>query len=160
MAEDMSVSDVEEESRSVPAVAVVLGAAGLIPFVAGAVAFHLDGAIADALRTIFIPYGVIILSFTGAIHFGLAMGPGEPGRIMSRAMQFIFSVAPALWALATIYFAPDRAGLLLSLGFGLVLAFDMRAVRDGAAPRWYPRLRVPLTVVVVVCFAAHSAAIG
>ena len=156
----MSASDVEEQSRSVPAIAAVLGAAGLIPFVAGAAAFHVDGPIAESVRAIFIPYGVAILSFTGAIHFGLAMAPGEPGRTMSRAMQFVFSVVPALWALAAIHFAPGRAGLLLSLGFALVLAFDMRAVRDRAAPRWYPRLRVPLTVVVVVCFAAHSAAIG
>ena len=42
---------------------------------------------------------------------------------------------------------------LLGAGFALVLAVDRLSVSAGFAPRWYLRLRWPLTLVVLVCLA-------
>ena len=38
----------------------------------------------------------------------------------------------------------------LILGFVLALVIDLRTVRVGSAPKWYPQLRIPLTGIVVV----------
>ena len=40
--------------------------------------------------------------------------------------------------------------LLLVVAFACLLVFDSQASRKAQAPAWYPRLRLPLTAVVVV----------
>ena len=39
----------------------------------------------------------------------------------------------------------------MAAAFVLLLLVDVLAVRKRMAPCWYPRLRVPLTAIVVVC---------
>jgi hypothetical protein len=41
--------------------------------------------------------------------------------------------------------------LMLAAAFLLVLAQDRRLADQGEAPPWYPRLRWPLTLIVVAC---------
>ena len=44
----------------------------------------------------------------------------------------------------------QRTGLLvLALSFAAMLGVDLWATRVGQAPAWYPRLRIPLSCVVV-----------
>ncbi len=47
--------------------------------------------------------------------------------------------------------APAPGLLLSAAAFALQLLADVLAVGKRMTPRWYPRLRVPLTAIVVVC---------
>lgn len=131
----------------IPAIAAVLGAAGLIPVVGLALAplINLEPFGRDPLNVLAF-YGAIILSFMGAVHWGLAMADTQ----VLRANGYIVSVIPALVGWFAISFLPLPVALrVIAAAFLLLLLFDLRAVRIAQAPAWYGRLRVPLTLVVV-----------
>jgi fructose-specific phosphotransferase system IIC component len=45
-----------------------------------------------------------------------------------------------------------RSGLtVMAAGFLGVLAYDIFAARRGFVPKWYPRLRWPLTGIALIC---------
>jgi len=131
---------------AIPKPALILGAAGLLPFLAAAVEAHLGLVLTPAWAVqAGLYYGVAILSFMGRAQWGLAMAHGPS------LARLGLSVVPALlgWAALLI---PVQAGLLLvSAGFAGALMVDLTAARRGWAPAWYPMLRLPLTAVVVVC---------
>lgn len=130
-----------------------LGAGGLVPFVV------LTGALwvappeyhpflVDWLRT----YAAVILSFIGAVHWGIALTHPAMNE-HDRSVVMSWSVVPALVA---------WIGMLMQLRTGLALTAAMFVVhytmdRQLAArfplPEWYMRLRGGLTAVVVVCLA-------
>jgi hypothetical protein len=132
----------------VPPAAWVLGLAGAGPFVvatAGIVvsqepAIRLYGYVA------LISYGACVLSFLGAVHTGLALREKPVPTIRLAAS----AVAPALAWLSLAL--GERTGLLMMVAAYLgLLAFDIAAARRGWTPAWYPRLRWPLTGIVVGC---------
>ncbi|MEQ9609154.1 MAG: DUF3429 domain-containing protein [Kiloniellaceae bacterium] len=136
-----------------PRPAMVLGFAGLLPFLAGAAGAWAAGSPAYIIViNMQMAYGAVILSFLGAVHWGLAMAQEDA----ARWRHLGFSVAPALagW-LALIL--PNPLGLvLLVLGFVAVFFADLRSPR---LPPWYKALRKPLTLVTILCLAASYAAL-
>lgn len=150
----MDTSRAEDPKRAVPAPAIVLGTAGLIPFFF-LTGLWLTGSDATALvaRQALLAYSIAILSFMGAVHWGLAMTvtPGEqPWR------RYFVSVLPALAATAAAFLGGGLQFMWLAVCFfGLVL-YDLYAVRRAEAPAWYPRLRWPLTITVCVCLLAAA----
>ena len=137
------------EAEKPPQLALLLGYAGLLPFVFGALGIWLIPLgwrtfVLDAV----LDYAAVILAFMGAIHWGLAMRAGaSEGRAQ---LQLGLSVIPPLLGWVAI-----AGGLTTSLVLPIFLfAFiglylgDLHAVRAGLAPRWYPALRTPLTLVV------------
>jgi hypothetical protein len=109
-------------------------------------------------------YGAVILSFLGGIHWGMAIaGPVAPpatataaGRRLGRRLAW--SVVPSLVGWAALLVPPVAGLFVLAAAFAVQLGIDLRATKRGAAPAWYPRLRVPLTLVVVASLAV--AAVG
>jgi hypothetical protein len=81
------------DTTAVPKAALLLGYAGLFPFLAGAVMLWLVGPDQEGwwLRML-TGYAVVILAFMGAVHWGLAMA----GSGAHAAGQYSFSVLPAL----------------------------------------------------------------
>ncbi len=138
-----SVSD----GLSVPVLAAQLGYAGLIPFVllsAGSWVFAEE--FHDSINIALLSYAAIILSFMGAVHWGLAIASREG----VQAGQLGLSVLPALIAwFASLTNPMINYSILIVTFVGLCL-FDGRMVKAGKAPAWYPRLRIPLTAVVVI----------
>lgn len=128
----------------VPTAAKWLGAAGLLPFLAGALAsLPLAGDLRPFGGQLLLAYGAIILSFMGGVHWGAAMMRGDAdwgplGR----------SVAPALLALPAALIGGTAGLALLAVGFIGLWAYDEQESVAGRAPRWYPALRRPLTAVV------------
>jgi len=145
------VTPVAVTGRRIPAAALLLGLAGVIPFAWGALAL-LSPAVAswslDALgsrltgRTLLILYGTIILSFMSGAVWGF--GTRAEGR--HAGVLYALSTLPALWAL----FAGFSA-IALALGFLALLILDAHATRAGLAPPWWFRLRLLLTALVVPC---------
>lgn len=135
----------------VPNAARGLGAAGLIPFVACSVAVIAGGPALALAWTALTGYAAVILAFMGAVHWGLAMRDAAPSWVRLGG-----SVVPPLLAWVALLL-PVRPGLLLmALGFTALFVADRMATERGLAPSWYPRLRLPLTAVVVLSLLAAA----
>ena len=140
----------------IPATAAWLGAGGLLPFIglliaplAGAEPFGRPPVVVLGL------YTAVILSFMGAVHWGLAVA--EFGGRRDASWRYALSVVPALLGWFALAFLPLPVALRVIAGaFALLLLYDVRASRIGTAPPWYARLRWRLTAVVVPCVLAAS----
>jgi hypothetical protein len=149
----------------VPRPALWLGFAGLLPFAAGALAvWILPGTHQLAGYALYaqMAYAACILSFMGAVHWGLAMagtgvaGPGatgdsHAGMTWQRAGG---SVVPPLLAWVALVMAPLPGLVLLILAFAGLFWADVAAIRAGQAPAWYLPLRRALTSGVVLLLGA------
>lgn len=138
---------------TLPRTVAWLGYGGLIPFLALTPASLLDhhhGALySDALYA----YGAIILSFIGALHWGLAMSlPELTDR--QRSALYAWSVVPALIAWPAVLFSPPLAAPLLVCGFIAHYLQDRRLSRQARLPDWYLPLRLRLSSVAIICLTA------
>jgi hypothetical protein len=143
----------DENPVALPRTVAWLGYGGLIPFLVLMPASLLDhhhGAVwSDALYA----YGAIILSFIGALHWGLAMSLPELTE-RQRSAWFAWSVVPALFAWPAVLFSPPLAAPLLVVGFIAHYLQDRRLARQATLPGWYLPLRLRLSSVAVVCLVA------
>ena len=140
---------VDENPVALPRTVAWLGYGGLIPFLVLTPASLLDhhhGAVwSDALYA----YGAIILSFIGALHWGLAMSLPELSE-RQRSAWFAWSVVPALIAWPAVLFSPPLAAPLLVVGFIAHYLQDRRLARQATLPGWYLPLRLRLSCVAVI----------
>lgn len=139
------------DAEQPPRLAILLGYAGLTPFVSGALGIWvIPLGWREFVLSALLDYAAVILAFMGAIHWGLAMRAEEQDE--RAQIQLALSVVPPLlgW-LAIAGGMPTGLALpiLLLAYIGLYLA-DLRAVHLGLAPLWYSSLRTPLTLVVVL----------
>jgi hypothetical protein len=135
----------------------VLGYAGLIPFVSIAVAVWFAPSPWQAtLHAGLLGYGAVILSFMGAVHWGLAMATDSP----AARRQLGLSVIPGLLGWAALLLPAPYGYALLLLGFAGLCLVDNLAGRGGLVPAWYPPLRVALTTGVVASLLLGGLALG
>ena len=132
--------------QPVPRLAALLGYAGLIPFVLLSAALWLAPASYQVLiNQALLLYASLILAFMGAVHWGLAMLQSD----LDDQRQFLFSVIPALVTWLALFLPEILNYSVLIIAFALLCLFDTRMSKSGRAPSWYPRLRSPLTTIVV-----------
>ena len=146
------------DDARIPRPALLLGLAGLIPFVWSA-ATHLSPGLSawagQFLQPMFLgsyvglTYGTVILSFMSGVLWGFATR--AEGR--EAAIAYTLSVVPALWVFIMVSDASDTSAIFLAAGFVGLLFLDAMFQAWGLAPRWWLRLRVMLTVVVLGCLA-------
>jgi hypothetical protein len=138
-----------------PLIAILLGIAGLIPFVGVALAsFSPDPAQTTRMLTALIGYGAVILSFLGGVHWGFALAPGAirsaPGVERTR---LLLGVLPSLvgWvALLLPSVLPAWCGLLLlAAGFLATTIVEGQAARRALTPPGYLWMRWALSLVVI-----------
>ena len=145
----------EENPVALPRAVAWLGYGGLLPFLVLTPASLLDhhhGVVwGDALYA----YGAIILSFIGALHWGLAMSLPELSE-RQRSARFMWSVVPALIAWPAVLFSPPLAAPLLVFGFIAHYLQDRRLARQAKLADWYLPLRLRLSSVAVVCLTAGA----
>lgn len=142
----------------IPRTALLLGLAGLIPFVWGA-ASALSPALAGFGAQRFGPlfsgtylsltYGTVILSFMSGVLWGFAT-KAQPDEA---PLGYVLSVIPALWAFFMVNGDPANAAINLAAGFAGLLLLDWHFWKQGSAPDWWLRLRIGLTTVVLACLA-------
>jgi hypothetical protein len=143
----------KENAIASPRVVAWLGYGGLIPFITLTPASLLDQAHGVLWTNALLAYGAIILSFIGALHWGLAMSlPSLPDPL--RAASFAWGVVPALLAWLAVIFSPIIGTTLLVLGFVAHFLQDHRLARLTTLPDWYMPLRLRLSSVAVVCLAS------
>jgi hypothetical protein len=146
------------DDRRIPRPALILGLAGLIPFLWSAATHLFPGLAASAgawLSPMYlgavvgVTYGTIILSFMSGVLWGFATR--AEGVLVTPA--YALSVIPALWVFAAVPDASPNSVIFLGAGFVGLLLLDAMYAAWGLAPRWWLRLRVMLTVVVLACLA-------
>ena len=134
---------------TIPFTALCLGVAGLLPFIGSAAlivwAPDFLSLGSRLLHMVLVTYAALIASFLGGVRWGNALShPERQGR------EFVMAIMPSLvaWlALAT----PQPYDLMMLIGIFLALGVsDIGLVLAGGAPRWYGKLRVGLTVMVVL----------
>ena len=142
--------------REVPPAALWPGLAGLLPFIACALLpLATDPAWHPLLQQALVAYGAVILTFIGAIHWGVAlMAPPHPGR----AVLFGWSVVPAFWGWLALF--PSFVASLTMLGAGFIVQFaaDYRAAGEFGLPAWYLAFRSLLTSGVLLSLLLASLA--
>lgn len=135
----------------VPSAPLWLGAGGLVPFVllSGGLWVLPDAyrpTLLEWLRT----YAAVILSFVGAVHWGIAMLHRDiPDR--ERAVIMGWSVVPALVAWVGLLITPSSGLTLIGAMFVIHYSMDRQVAGRFPIPGWYLRLRAGLTIVVVAC---------
>jgi hypothetical protein len=149
-------------TQRLPLIAVLLGIAGLIPFIfCGLGAAVVDSSKAQAMLLGLMAYGAVILSFLGGVHWGFALGPPQGGLVQSpraERLRLVLGVVPALvgWAaLLAVFSLPAWVGLCVLIGGFLATAWvEQQATRHFLVPTQYMWLRWGLTGVVVVTLVA------
>lgn len=140
----------------VPRAPMLLGLAGLLPFIWGVATIYIPAAETATLATVgprFIgpyvqlAYGTVILSFMSGVLWGFATR--AQGNVA--ATGYALSVLPALWAFFMVGGGPVSAAMNLMTGFAGLLALDWLFWRQGLAPSWWMRLRIVMTAIVLVC---------
>jgi len=138
------------------ALALWLGRAGLLPFLAGAAlawwarADGSPGLAAHAAQAL-LAYGAVIVSFLGGLHWGLAMRQAAP-----QASLLGWGVVPSLLAWPALLLPPAQGLLLLAASLWLCFAVDRRVLKAQGASAWLG-LRLQLTLVASLCCGLGSA---
>jgi len=145
------------EGRSLPPGVESLGYAGVAPFAAGVLGIaFLEGPAGEfALRAV-VAYGAVILSFVGAVHWGLVLArpaAGTPQRLLAAVLPSV-----AGWAALLL---PGRPALtLLVVAFGAFWLYEHRVLGPGLLPVEYLGLRRKLTLAVCSLLALAVIALG
>lgn len=146
------------DDARIPRAALLLGLAGLIPFLWSA-ATHLSPSLSAWAGQVLPPmylgayvgltYGTVILAFMSGVLWGFA----TRAEGSEAAVAYTLSVIPALWVFFMVPDASDTSAIFLAAGFVGLLLLDAMYTAWGLAPRWWLRLRVMLSVVVLACLA-------
>jgi hypothetical protein len=128
----------------IPAPALWLGFAGLVPFAAGLFALMFGETPAQHLagERLFVSYSATILAFLGGVRWGAALA--QPSW-----RNLLLAVAPSLIAFGALMLDRGAALVALAITFAVIGAADALRRVTPAWPAWYRRLRLMLTVGVV-----------
>ncbi|CAD6445458.1 ac31da42-3a9b-4f6b-8d23-3636d2f1ccdf [Sclerotinia trifoliorum] len=158
--------------REVPRESLIIGAAGVLPYAATSastiyLAYDINHAHATGQGILFSPetahqlldyitpiqvgYGAVIISFLGAIHWGLEYA-GYGGNHSYRRYM-IGVVAPAV-AWPTILMPVEYALITQFTAFTFLYFTDARATVRGWCPPWYSTYRFVLTFIVGAAIVA------
>ena len=144
-----------DRTRSPPPYVTWLGYGGLLPFVGLALVLAVSASNASLASRALLGYGAVILSFVGALHWGIAMSASGIDATWRRR-AFVWSVIPALMAWSATLLGGSTGSLILVLGFVLHLTQDHRLAGPAHLPEWYLPLRLRLTVVASLCLLVNA----
>ncbi|KAG6376321.1 hypothetical protein JVT61DRAFT_2301 [Boletus reticuloceps] len=161
-------------ATTVPTPYLVMGLAGGLPYIASAgttvYLSHQAGLAAAGVLTKIDPgvvltvldqalnfqvtYGAVLLSFLGALHWGMEFA-GLGG--FKGYPRLFLGVSPAIVAWSTITLLPTSALLCQWLGFTALWYADNRATAAGWTPKWYSQYRFYLSILVGTCIIGSLA---
>ncbi|KAG1792206.1 uncharacterized protein HD556DRAFT_1432711 [Suillus plorans] len=164
-------------AHSVPTPYLVMGLTGGIPYIASSattvylahqaglatmgVLTNMDPGVAlnilDQALNFQVHYGAVLLSFLGAIHWGMEFSglggyKGYP--------RLFLGISPAVLAWSTITLQPTFALLWQWLGFTALWYADNKVTAAGWTPKWYSQYRFYLSILVGTCIIGSLAGIS
>ena len=144
----------EKTPRSIPAPALVLGLAGLIPFAACSIIMLIVPEAKEQLGPALTFYGAAILSFLGGIRWGFAVIADQKADWNGYGL----SVVPSLVAWVSAIISGPEGLLVLAIALALWLLAERSSLPGSLIPAWFFRLRILLTVIAVMCLTAAALA--
>ncbi|GBQ31742.1 hypothetical protein AA13594_2172 [Gluconacetobacter azotocaptans DSM 13594] len=154
----------EKNMKRLPLLAIIMGIVSLFPVIvcsAGVIFFPADRPVPGPMMAL-VEYSALLLAFSGAIHWGLALESpailSAPGTARTDNRRLLLGGLPVLigWlAIHVTFLGHMTTGLAVLLaGFGGVFLAERAAWRRGDLPSGYLALRLCVTVVVLTCLAA------
>jgi hypothetical protein len=150
------------DDTRIPFAATLLSVAGLLPIIALSLLIAsyplATPATGRLILSALISYCAVILAFLGGIRWGAALT--ESNRA-AQAFALAMSVIPSVigWT-SLLFYAYRGQGLapltLLAAGFVTQALWDLVGAQRGILPRWFAKLRAPLTIIVVTCLVGTA----
>ncbi|KZS89959.1 hypothetical protein SISNIDRAFT_458280 [Sistotremastrum niveocremeum HHB9708] len=155
-------------ASQVPQPVMVLGLAGALPYLGTSISSiylarqagiaasggtpgvdpNLAIAILNDCLHIQVTYGAVLLSFLGALHWGLEFA-GYGGR--QGYPRLLLGLTPVLIAWPTLALSPPAALLAQWVGFTGLWWADQKTTTAGWAPRWFSQYRFYLSILIGTC---------
>ncbi len=130
---------------------ILLSILGLLPFFFGLIDLLLNKD--NLFFVINLPkyYGSVILTFLGAVYWGIVLNDSNKNLITEKVKTFIicWSIIPSLWSGLILIFSHNMTIIILALCFIIVQFVDEFIVKYFKFPIWYLFLRRSLTISVV-----------
>lgn len=152
-----------DENKALPKMALYLGYGGLIPFVALSVCvivgYDIQGFLSISAETWLAIYAAVIISFLGAIHWGVVIAMPNILSESEANSLLVYSIVPSL--LAWLSFLFKMPNTLFILGILVLFCFLgdylllFKKLESGLS-KGFVKLRLHLTVVVSVCLIASA----
>ncbi|RDA84174.1 hypothetical protein CP532_3903 [Ophiocordyceps camponoti-leonardi (nom. inval.)] len=101
----------------------------------------------DLIEPLQLGYGAVIISFLGAIHWGLEYAEKQPSVARTR-WRYGVGVAASVVAWPTVLMPVEHALTAQFMAFVALYFIDSRATARGWAPPWYNTYRFLLTAIV------------
>ena len=142
--------------NDIPRSALLLGLAGVLPFLCGVITYLSPAAFAMTMAWVGprfvgpyvgLAYGTVILAFMSGVLWGFATKADGP----LASTGYALSTLPALWAFFMVGGGPTSAAINLVTGFVALLFLDWFFSQQGLAPAWWMKLRIVLTALVIAC---------
>ena len=130
---------------------VLLGILGLMPFIFGLIDLLLNRD--NLFFVINLPkyYGSIILTFLGAVYWGIILNDSHTNLISEKVKTYIicWSVIPSLWSGLILIFSHHITIIILAFCYVIVQFIDELIIKYFKFPIWYLFLRRSLTIFVI-----------
>eukprot|EP00198_Chlamydomonas_reinhardtii_P003589 XP_001692925.1 predicted protein [Chlamydomonas reinhardtii] len=107
-------------------------------------------------------YGGSIVTFLGAVHWGLAMqsqtiaAPGSKKAQGALNERYVWSVVPSLAAVPALLLEPAQGSLAIASLLAICYLSDSSYFKHGYLPAWYMSLRGYLTVLAMMSMLATT----
>lgn len=131
--------------KSSPRPALILGASGVIPFVAPPMYMMMTGTYMAGMAFSQVAYGACILSFLGAVRWGLSLA--EDGIVRPNWVNLGYSVTPSLVAWLALLMPTPFALSTLMVGLGGAAYMDLTMF---GYPAWFKALRFILSFAAIL----------
>ena len=129
-------------------IAKTIGYAGLIPFIClSALSVLLNGIQQSTNLFSLLAYGATIISFLGAIHWGLAMRDVQPDRI-----AIAWGVTPSLLAWGSLIVDTHWGLAIQFIALWICFFVDFKSYPKFGVSQWLS-MRLQLTVISGICLA-------
>ena len=131
---------------------ILLSVLGLLPFIFGLIDLLLNKN--NLFFVINLPkyYGSIILTFLGAVYWGIIINDTHKNLISDKVKTYIicWSIIPSLWSGLILIFSHDISIIILALCYMIVQFVDELIIKYFKFPIWYLFLRRSLTIIVIL----------
>ena len=131
---------------------ILISFLGLLPFIFGLIDLLVNEENLFFLINIPKYYGAIILTFLGAVYWGIVLNDNDVNHLSSTIKTYIicWSVIPSIFAITTLILTNDLSILILAFLFIFVQIIDEFMIKYLKFPFWYLMLRRLLTIIVVI----------
>ena len=131
---------------------VLLSILGLLPFFFGLIDLLLNKN--NLFFVVNLPkyYGSIILTFLGAIYWGIILNDSHKNLIPNKVKTYIicWSIIPSLWSSLILIYNHNLTIIVLAICYIIVQFVDEFVIKYFKFPIWYLFLRRLLTVMVIL----------